>query len=164
MYWPSWQSSRIENDLDFYATGIRLAPSPLSLKEPLLDRIYAIEDRVWKGGRLDYPRWRRHDTAIRQLLKQGLDHETDCLIERELNRIECQIDEKIGPEESGVETNTVVHTEHERQEDNQTDPECSRLLDMGRETCPRKSAPTESWTSLPCLFNGLQCGGRGNAA
>ena len=70
-YWPSWQSSRMESDLNFYATGIRLAPSPLSLKEPLLDRIDAIEDRVWKGGRLDYSRWRRHDTAIRELLEAG---------------------------------------------------------------------------------------------
>lgn len=98
-YWPSWQSSRIENDLDFYAAGIRLAPTPLSLKEPLLDRIDAIEDRVWRGGRLDYSRWRRHDAAIRELLKQGLDQETTCLIERELNRIDRQIDEKSGPEE-----------------------------------------------------------------
>jgi len=32
-------------------------------------------------------------------LKQGLDHETASLIERELNRIERQIDEKSGPEE-----------------------------------------------------------------
>jgi hypothetical protein len=99
MYWPSWQSSRMESDLDFYAAVIRLAPSPLSLKEPLLDRIDAIEDRVWKGGRLDYSRWRRHDAAIRELLKQGLDHETASLIERELNRIERQIDEKNCPDE-----------------------------------------------------------------
>ncbi len=99
MYWPSWQVSRIENDLDFYATGIRLAPSPLSLKEPLLDQIDAIEDRVWRGGRVDYSRWRRHDAAIRKLLTQGLDDETACLIERELNRIERQIDEKNGPDE-----------------------------------------------------------------
>ena len=70
-YWPSWQTSRVENDLDFYAAGVRLAPTPLSLKEPLLDRIDAIEDRVWKGGRLDYSRWRRHDTAIRELLEAG---------------------------------------------------------------------------------------------
>jgi hypothetical protein len=65
----------------------------------LLDRIDAIEDRVWKGGRLDYPRWRRHDAAIRELLKQGLDPETASLTERELNRIERQIDEKDGPDE-----------------------------------------------------------------
>jgi len=77
----------------------------------LLDRIDAIEDRVWKGGRLDYSRWRRHETAIRELLKQGLDHEAACLIERELNRIECQIDEKNGPEKPGVETNTAGHTQ-----------------------------------------------------
>jgi hypothetical protein len=111
MYWPSWQSTRIQNDLDFYATGLRLAPSPLSLKEPLLDRIDAIEDRVWRGGRLDYSRWRRHDTAIRGLLKQGLDQEAASLIERELNRIDRQIDEKSGPEKSGVETNAVRHTQ-----------------------------------------------------
>jgi len=111
MYWPSWQSSRIENDLDFYATGIRLAPSPLSLKEPLLDRIDAIEDRVWKGGRLDYSRWQRHDAAIRGMLKQGLDQEAACLIERELNRIERQIDEKNSPEKSGMETDTMIHSQ-----------------------------------------------------
>ena len=99
LYWPSWQTSRVESDLDFYATGIRLSPSPLSFKEPLLDRIDAIEDRVWKGGRLDYSRWCRHDAAIRVLLKQGLDQETASLIERELNRIERQIDERNGPEE-----------------------------------------------------------------
>ncbi len=99
LYWPSWQSSRMESDLDFYATGIRLAPTPLSLKEPLLNRIDSIEDRVWKGGWLDYSRWRRHDAAIRELLTQGLDHETASLIERELNRIERQIDEKNGSEE-----------------------------------------------------------------
>ncbi len=78
---------------------IRVAPSPLSLKESLLDRIDVIEDRVWKGGRLDYSRWRRHDAAIRELLKQGLDQETASLIERELHRIDRQIDEKDGPDE-----------------------------------------------------------------
>ena len=87
-YWPSWKASRTQCDLDFYSTAVRLAPCELSLKEPLLDRLDAIEDQVSKGRLPGYARWQRHDTAIRELLKQGLRHDTARLIERELKRIE----------------------------------------------------------------------------
>lgn len=93
-YWPSWQESRIQSDLEFYATTIRQAPCDLSLKEQLLDRLDAIEDQMQRGKLLDHHRWRRHDAAIRGLLEQRLHYDTAHLIERELRRIQRQIEEK----------------------------------------------------------------------
>ncbi len=87
-YWPSMQASHTQTDLDFYAAAIRQAPCELSLKEPLLNRLDAIEDQVSKGRLPDYARWRRHDAAIRELLKLGLRFDTARLVERELRRIE----------------------------------------------------------------------------
>jgi hypothetical protein len=86
--WPSLQATQTQDDLDFFASAIRRAPCELSIKERLLDRLDAIEDQINKGRLPDYARWLRHDKVIRELLNQGLRHDTGRLIERELQRVE----------------------------------------------------------------------------
>jgi hypothetical protein len=86
--WNTVSRVKIGTDLRAYARAVRQSGLNLDDKEHLLDVIERLEDRLKSGEQINLRLWCLHDQTIREMLDDGIERDEARLIERELNRMD----------------------------------------------------------------------------
>ena len=90
----NWQIlTKLKAGVDLWgpARSVRRSTLVLQEKERLLDVIERLEDRLDLERSVDLLRWHKHAEAIQDMLDEGIVGDEVRLIERELERAECDL-------------------------------------------------------------------------
>src|SRR6476661_2483873 len=91
--WSSFHGLQMRYDLHKIAKQVRNADTSLKQKERILDQIDAIRDKVRHGRRPSWLSWWEVSDAVEDMTDWGIRGDEPRLIERELARLNREMDE-----------------------------------------------------------------------
>lgn len=93
-FWPTPHVNTPQECVDSWTAAVRHAYCPMPVKERLLNRLDAIEARIQGGEKMSAARWQRHDSVMKDIIRRGIIPDSVPLLERELQKVENDLDEK----------------------------------------------------------------------